>query len=828
MTKFILSIFTLFIFSIHICFAQNIKGKVKDSSNNISMAFVSVIIKGTRTGTFSDIDGNFNLQNTQKKVTLVFSYTGYQKKEYTWSTDSIAPLNVTLLPESNDLEAIIISNGENPAFRIIRKMQANKDINNPEKINSFTYNSYTLSALKAGPQFWKLGLMKQGNKSKTKKSDDQDTTNISVKKMLIKRLKDNFLFVSEAYSKKIYKAPGLSKETILATKFSGFKEAPLAITATNFQPFGFYNDYIYMNNDSYLSPVANGSISFYSFELKQIIPHNTDTSFVISFMPKDGKNFNGLKGLFYINSDGYAIENVTARPTDEKNHSLNFSLQQKYEKINDKWFPVQLNATLDQKELKNDSILLSWNSRTYISNIIYNAPLDNEDFQDVSISYLADAGMKKDSLWQMVRPDTTDTRAMNTYQTYIMLPPTIKKVFNGVTYILKVATLGAIPLGKVDLPLNYFICGINRYELYRFGAGFQTNGKFNKTVSVGGFAGYGLGDKSWKYGGNIKLYTHEDRRSFFTLQYKQDLKETGIVPYFEDNYSLYSFQTVRNFLASQFDSVRLVQLKYESRIGSNITTDLWLNNENRHPAGYNYSFIQNSKTYTGYTNTEAGIGINIHKGEKYSKIGNAKILTGLANTQLLVQATTSLPGFANGELHYQKVALQFTKRIQIKRFGETQIDFTTGKIWGNVPYGYLFNTQAAYVKGGVSYIPFHFQTVGLYEFASDQFAALFLQHDFGHLLFKPKNIHFQPRLLLVQNIEYGSLNHPEYQQKITLSSPNQGLFESGIMLANIYRQRLFSLFYLGVGGGVFYRYGAYALPRAKDNMVFKFGFNFSQ
>ena len=48
--------------------AQNIKGKVVDSSNNTAMAFVSISVKGTLTGSFSDIDGNFSVQNSLKTI----------------------------------------------------------------------------------------------------------------------------------------------------------------------------------------------------------------------------------------------------------------------------------------------------------------------------------------------------------------------------------------------------------------------------------------------------------------------------------------------------------------------------------------------------------------------------------------------------------------------------------------------------------------------------------------------------------------------------------------------------------------------------------------
>ena len=45
---------------------------------------------------------------------------------------------------------------------------------------------------------------------------------------------------------------------------------------------------------------------------------------------------------------------------------------------------------------------------------------------------------------------------------------------------------------------------------------------------------------------------------------------------------------------------------------------------------------------------------------------------------------------------------------------------------------------------------------------------------------------------------------------------DKGFFESGLMLNNV-----ISSAFSGVGVGVFYRYGAYELPKRKDNLKFK-------
>lgn len=59
---------------------SSIMGKVLDSTGE-SVIGASVLVKGTTSGTITDIDGNFKLDNVPSNATLVVSYIGYQTQE---------------------------------------------------------------------------------------------------------------------------------------------------------------------------------------------------------------------------------------------------------------------------------------------------------------------------------------------------------------------------------------------------------------------------------------------------------------------------------------------------------------------------------------------------------------------------------------------------------------------------------------------------------------------------------------------------------------------------------------------------------------------------
>ena len=60
---------------------KTISGKVLEKDTNTPLIGVSVLVKGTNTGTTTDFDGNYSLANIGNNDILEFSYIGYSTKE---------------------------------------------------------------------------------------------------------------------------------------------------------------------------------------------------------------------------------------------------------------------------------------------------------------------------------------------------------------------------------------------------------------------------------------------------------------------------------------------------------------------------------------------------------------------------------------------------------------------------------------------------------------------------------------------------------------------------------------------------------------------------
>ncbi len=84
---------------------KNIQGKVIDE-NDAPLPGVNVVVKGTTTGTVTDIQGNYRLTVSDEAAVLVFSSIGYTSQEIVIGSQST--INIEMAPDVKSLEEIIV------------------------------------------------------------------------------------------------------------------------------------------------------------------------------------------------------------------------------------------------------------------------------------------------------------------------------------------------------------------------------------------------------------------------------------------------------------------------------------------------------------------------------------------------------------------------------------------------------------------------------------------------------------------------------------------------------------------------------------------------
>ena len=90
--------------------AQTITGTVTSAKDGSTLPGVSVTVKGTNTGTVTDVDGNFSIPIRSEKAVLVFTYIGFKTKDVPVTGTSRA-LNVALNEDVQLLGEVVVSVG---------------------------------------------------------------------------------------------------------------------------------------------------------------------------------------------------------------------------------------------------------------------------------------------------------------------------------------------------------------------------------------------------------------------------------------------------------------------------------------------------------------------------------------------------------------------------------------------------------------------------------------------------------------------------------------------------------------------------------------------
>lgn len=82
-----------------------VQGKVVSSDDQIGLPGVTVVVKGSNTGTITDADGNYSIQ-VPEDATLVFSFVGYAQMEVPVGGRTV--IDVALVPDITSLDEVVV------------------------------------------------------------------------------------------------------------------------------------------------------------------------------------------------------------------------------------------------------------------------------------------------------------------------------------------------------------------------------------------------------------------------------------------------------------------------------------------------------------------------------------------------------------------------------------------------------------------------------------------------------------------------------------------------------------------------------------------------
>lgn len=770
---------------------HTVAGKVTDAQNRQPIAFVSIVVNDGQYGGMSDINGKYEISTDEPIRFLKFSCLGYETLEKAVES---ARLNVALTPKAFQLGEITVEAGENPAHRIIDSVMAHKKENHPNSLDSYLYHIYDQMVFTVDSS--NVGKM-------------MDTMYASSGlSQLDSLLRKSDLMIMETFSEVLFRAPDQFRQNVLGTKMSGSKDPQVVYLANKMQSSSFYDEMVNIAGTDYVNPISRNSKNHYFFTLETVTPaEGLDSLYVISFHPMRGSTFSGIRGTMTIHSDGWAVLNVKAEP-DQQGGFFTISIQQLYQKVEDHWFPCQLNTNLvvPQAVVETDGYTfpLMAVGKSFISGVKLHPHLDRSAFSEVELMVDAEAGYRDDAFWTQHRIDSLTERILNTYHLMDSLTEgndIFDRVLNATT---KLMDESSVSLGPVDLNLGSML-RLSAFRGLYVGLHLCTNDRFSRHFRISGFGGYWTRLRGFDYGVGGSWLMNRQRQMELGVRYAHKSSALGEFGGFDEGVNLLSENAYRyTFYENVMARGNSTEVFFNTRFARHFKAFLTFGTYQKH---YYLQPFDLLPTPLRFTNAE--VKLRFAYKEKFVSTTHGIRSQGTDYPIAWFSYQHSFKDVLGGTYEFDRFKFQVEKDFQTLYVGKSSVLLQAGYASAGCPVMETFNIMGSYEPFGL-YSPGSFATMRESEFFCDRFVSLFLSHDFQGTLWSPNSDWFKPQLTLATAMGWGA------------PTMTQGYFESGFVVKGLLYTPLSNM-----GLGVFYRYGAYTYPKVFDNFAFKYSITFA-
>ena len=229
-------------------------GTITDTAGK-ALPFAAVYIEGTSRGTYSNDEGNYQLELNPGQNRVIYQYVGYATAERIIENQGTRILrDMTLEADENILETVVIlADAEDPAYAIIRKaIRAREHFRGkPTRYQATVYQKFQIELLDLPEKIFGIELAKT----------EEDQKEIDE----LKDTSQNVLMVSETVSEYFQDGPIQWKEHITSSKISGDQNGYMNM-AGMFTGLDFYENFLLLGN-KLISPIASSALLFYDYHL---------------------------------------------------------------------------------------------------------------------------------------------------------------------------------------------------------------------------------------------------------------------------------------------------------------------------------------------------------------------------------------------------------------------------------------------------------------------------------------------------------------------------------------------------------------------------------
>jgi hypothetical protein len=744
-------------------FAQYvITGRITDAKNGDPLPFATVGLKGKNinAGAQTNFEGVYTIKTKFMADSIYVSTVNYKKK--TKALDKSAAtqtIDFQMTGEAKSLDEVVVFSGENPAFKILRKLRENAEKNDRKRLTAFEYDSYSKMELDVdniSEKFKEKKIMKQiqGAIEKFEKIAGEDG------KAVIPT------FISETISKFYFReTPNRKKEMILKNNIMGVgvKEGSFIsqiVGGNIFANYNFYDNFVPFLGKDIISPVGNNWKGTYSWYIADTTDIDGHICYGMEFDPKNNKDL-VFTGKAFIDTTSYALVQIDA--TVGKQANINFidkiKISQELEQTPEgAWLPIKTRFLIDIAEIsKNSAGMLL---KMYISNknFVINQPKEMS-FYDLPVEVAEDSKEPDPKYWLEARHESLSAQDILATR----LIDTIRNVPIVKTYV-EVAEIIASGYKRFN---NKFAIGpyinlfaVNTVEGLRTRFGFKTLAGFDKNWILKGWVGFGTKDLVFKYGGEVDYILSRRHWTVAGVKHSFDLERVGLTPeLIGDNKIFYAFTRWGNYSGAFYRSENEIFLKTEPRKG--ISFNASFTTRTFDPL-FDFQFRTNpeagpkSPSQDFYDDSFITLEARFAKNETFIMDGNERISLGTKRVPVFsIAYQHGIKGVLGSNFNYDKFTARVYQSFRLGSFGRSDYTIQAGYIPTNLPAPLLFphlgNQTFFYNRAA-------FNTMHFFEFVSDKYVSLNYNHNFEGLLFNriPAIRQLKWRLIASANVLFGS------------------------------------------------------------------------
>ncbi len=712
---------------------RTIKGRVTDADTKGGLPFSNVYFSDGNAGAETDADGYYTFTTSKWYDTLEVSAVGYDNVKKLIKKDSVITVDFSLTAVDATLDEVVFLSGENPANRIVRGIIANKDQNRLENLDAFQYESYAKV---------ELDLENIGEKLRNNKLmkpfdfvfDNIDST--SDEKPFLP------LYLNEVVADIYYtKKTGQPKTVLRAQRTSGAdNETVIEYIKKIHAPFSIYDNWIYVLEKGFVSPFSNSGLGYYEYYIADSTNLNGHWSYQLRFKPKRRQE-NTFSGNFWVADTSFAVQRVDMRMSPDVNINLvqRIIIYQEFEPRDSAWLPVMQKMIVDFIPTKNTPGLIGRRTETF-KNFVLNGNETREAYATTDSKYYNQEDLERDNAyWDEARHVPLTTTEASVYA----LIDSIKSVplYKTYTRVIDIIFNGYFILGPIELGPYSSVFGVSPIEGTRLRFGGRTSLNFSKKMRLGGYVAYGTKDEEFKYGGDFVWVTDEYPRTTIGGSYKKDisLNSESSEEFVEADFFSGTFRRDVPWKLIRIEEGKFFYERYWKKGFSNRLTLL---HRRMDPYGgfkedsFDYGFVENSEAQNGIdttiTTTEVLLKMRFAFDETVLDGNFERVSAGSKHPIIELQYSAGIKGLLDADYSYHRLSLYYRHYININPIGWLAYRLEAGKIFGKVPFLLMEvhpGNEGFFMARGI------FNTMNRYEFASDTYAQLVLEHHFDGFFF---------------------------------------------------------------------------------------------